>query len=122
MLWGSFMIHFDDKSIYFGADSGQGSHFKEIGNLFDIDLTFLGIGAYEPIWFMHPSHTSPNDVLKVKEELNANYLIPMHYGTFDLSDEPIYNPKAELEKLSKNRDDILITDIGQVNLLSFLFQ
>ena len=122
MLWGSFMIHFDDKTVYFGADSGHGSHFKEIGNLFDIDLTFLGIGAYEPVWFMHPSHTSPKDVLQVKEELNARYLVPMHFGTFDLSDEPIFNPKSELEKLTLDRDDILITDIGHVNRLSLLFQ
>jgi L-ascorbate metabolism protein UlaG (beta-lactamase superfamily) len=122
MLWGSFMIHFDDKSIYFGADSGLGSHFNEIGNMFDIDLTFLGIGAYEPIWFMHPSHTSPKDVLQVKEELKADYLVPMHYGTFDLSDEPIFNPKAELEKLTLHRDDVLLTNIGHVNYLPLLFQ
>lgn len=122
MLWGSFMIHFDDKTVYFGADSGLGSHFKEIGNMFDIDLTFLGIGAYEPIWFMHPSHTSPKEVLQVKEELNARFLVPMHYGTFDLGDEPIFNPKAELEKLTLDRDDILLTDIGYVNNLPLLFQ
>ena len=67
MLWGSFMIQFGELTIYFGADSGRGVHFAEIGNLFDIDLTFLGIGAYEPVWFMNPSHTSPSDVLKVKD-------------------------------------------------------
>jgi L-ascorbate metabolism protein UlaG (beta-lactamase superfamily) len=121
-LWGSFMLHFGDKTIYFGADSGVGEHFKEIGNLYDIDLTFLGIGAYEPIWFMHESHTSPKDVLQVKEDLNANYLVPMHFGTFDLSDEPIYNPKSELEQLTQKRDDVIITDIGHVNNLSFFFQ
>lgn len=122
MLWGSFMIQFDDTSIYFGADSGYGPHFKEIGNLFDIDMAFLGIGAYEPIWFMHPSHTSPKDVLQVKEELKSRYLIPMHYGTFDLSDEPIFNPKVELQKLTKGRDDVLFSDIGRMNELSFFFQ
>jgi L-ascorbate metabolism protein UlaG (beta-lactamase superfamily) len=119
MLWGSFMIHFEDLSLYFGADSGLGTHFKEIGNLFDIDLAILGIGAYEPIWFMNDSHTSPNDALKAKEELKATLMVPMHYGTFDLSDEPIFNPKLELEKLTKNRNDVIIPDIGEVVELTF---
>jgi len=118
MLWGSFMIHFDGQTIYFGADSGLGSHFEKIGKLFDIDLAILGIGAYEPIWFMHPSHTSPKDALQAKEELNARYMVPMHYGTFDLSDEPIFNPKAELQKMIEGRDDVIIPDIGEMNELS----
>ena len=120
MLWGSFMLHFNNKTIFFGADSGLGTHFKEIGNLFNIDLAILGIGAYEPIWFMHPSHTSPKGALQAKEELKAKYMAPMHYGTFDLSDESIFNPKAELQKLIGSREDVKIPDIGEVNELSFL--
>lgn len=122
MLWGSFMLHYKEHTLYFGADSGIGSHFDEIGDQFDIDVSFLGIGAYEPIWFMHPSHTSPKDVLLVKEKLNSNYIVPMHYGTFDLSDEPIFNPKNELLKLSEGRNDIVITDIGQANPLAFFLK
>jgi len=113
MLWGSFMISIDGKNIYFGADSGLGVHFKDIGEMYDIDVAILGIGAYEPVWFMKQSHTSPSDVLIAKDQLRAKYLIPMHYGTFDLSDEPIFNPKDELTKLSKGRNDINILDIGQ---------
>ncbi|MEM9545920.1 MAG: MBL fold metallo-hydrolase [Bacteroidota bacterium] len=120
MLWGSFMLNSNGQSIYFGADSGLGIHFEEIGNMFDIDLAILGIGAYEPIWFMHKSHTSPKDALQAKEELNANFMIPMHYGTFDLSDEPIFNPKNELEKLIGGRNDVLIPAIGEMmELASF---
>ena len=121
MLWGSFMLHFDNLTIYFGADSGLGSHFKDIGNLFDIDLAILGIGAYEPIWFMNPSHTSPKDALQAKEELKAKYMVPMHYGTFDLSDEPIYNPKTELQKLIGDRQDVIIPDVGEMKVLSSFF-
>lgn len=120
MLWGSFMIHYNEKCIYFGGDSGLGSHFEEIGKMFDIDIAFLGIGAYEPIWFMNTSHTSPKDALQAKEELKADYLIPMHYGTFDLSDEPIFNPKEELEKIIGNRHDVKITGVGEMNALSLI--
>lgn len=112
MLWGSFMISYNGKNIYFGADSGLGVHFKEIGSLYDIDVAILGIGAYEPTWFMKLSHTSPSDALVAKAQLNAKIMIPMHYGTFDLSDEPIFNPKEVLIGLSKDRDDVKILDIG----------
>ena len=114
MLWGSFMISCGGKNIYFGADSGLGVHFEEIGNLYDIDIAILGIGAYEPIWFMKLSHTSPSDALRAKEALKATTMIPMHYGTFDLSDEPIFNPKNVLESLSAHRDDVAILDIGEM--------
>lgn len=113
MLWGSFMISCGEKNIYFGADSGMGIHFEEIGSMYDIDIAILGIGAYEPVWFMKLSHTSPSDALLAKEELNAKVMIPMHYGTFDLSDEPIFNPKDVLKALSMDREDIVILDIGE---------
>lgn len=113
MLWGSFMISHKGKNIYFGADSGLGEHFEEIGNMYDIHTAILGIGAYEPIWFMYPSHTSPADALVAKDRLKSDNLIPMHYGTFDLSDEPIFNPKAELERLAIDRKDIQILSVGE---------
>lgn len=113
MLWGSFIIEYNGKSIYFGADSGLGEHFEMIGNMFNIDVALLGIGAYEPIWFMKASHTSPSDALEAMSNLKANNMIPMHYGTFDLSDEPIFNPKNELIRLSQGRDDVHVLDIGE---------
>jgi L-ascorbate metabolism protein UlaG (beta-lactamase superfamily) len=111
MLWGSFMIEANNKKIYFGADSGLGSHFEEIGKLFPaIDYCMLGIGAYEPNWFMHTSHTSPQDAVTAFTQLGAKYMIPMHYGTFDLSDEPLQEP---LEKITAfNNDAILPLVIG----------
>ncbi|MGK0317278.1 MAG: L-ascorbate metabolism protein UlaG (beta-lactamase superfamily) [Saprospiraceae bacterium] len=113
MLWGSFMLTHNGKNIYFGADSGLGVHFEEIGNMYEIDIAILGIGAYEPIWFMNLSHTSPAGAMEAKEQLKAKIMIPMHYGTFDLSDEPIFNPKDLLTVLSKDRNDIAILDIGK---------
>lgn len=97
MLWGSFILESKTKKIYFGADSGLGIHFAEIAQLFpDIDIALLGIGAYKPEWFMASAHTSPADALIAFEQLQAKQFIPMHHGTFDMSDEPIFYPKQEL--------------------------
>jgi L-ascorbate metabolism protein UlaG (beta-lactamase superfamily) len=105
MLWGSFMLEGNEKNIYFGADSGLGIHFTEIAQLFpQIDIALLGIGAYKPEWFMASAHTSPADALVAADQLQARQFIPMHHGTFDLSDEPIFYPKQELLLLQEQQD------------------
>ena len=125
MLWGSFIFKTPNITIYYGADSGLGIHFDEIAALFpEIDIAIIGIGAYEPIWFMHPSHTSPADAINVGRQLKVNHLIPMHYGTFDLGNEPIFYPKSQILRLSK---DVLpfhvhCLDIGKFYALNSNFK
>lgn len=101
-LWGGFVIQSAEKTIYFGGDSGYGAHYKEAAELFPkIDYFLIGIGAYEPRWFMQANHNNPADAVKAFVDAKAETLIPMHYGTFDLSDEPPSQPlkllKAEME-------------------------
>lgn len=92
-LWGSFVIEGRGTTVYFGGDSGYGRHYREIGELFPkIDYFLIGIGAYEPRWFMEPNHNNPADAVKAFIDAGAETLIPMHYGTFDLSDEPPSQP------------------------------
>lgn len=105
MLWGSFMLQGPHQKIYFGADSGLGIHFAEIAQLFpNIDIALLGIGAYKPEWFMASAHTSPADALLAFEQLKARRFIPMHHGTFDMGDEPIFYPKQELISLQEKQN------------------
>ncbi len=115
-LWGSFILVIDGVTIYFGGDSGYGSHYKEIATLFPhIDYAILGIGAYEPEWFMESNHSSPAKSYQAFLDLNAQHLIPMHYGTFDLSDEPIGYPIQVLEDIKKREGDsrIVIPSLGE---------
>ena len=114
MLWGSVLIRTPWTTIYFGADSGYDSHFAQIGKEFpDIDIALLGIGAYSPSWFMHTSHTSPLEAVRAAEDLRAKKMIPMHYGTFDLSDEPFGEPYRHIQALAANRSDIKIVLPGE---------
>ena len=92
-LWGGYVIERDGIKIYHGGDSGYGVHYKELAETFGgIDYFIIGIGAYEPRWFMEPNHNNPSDVIKAFTDANSKILIPMHYGTFDLSDEPPSEP------------------------------
>lgn len=101
-LWGGYVIESGETTIYHGGDSGYGRHYKETGELFGaIDYFLIGIGAYEPRWFMEPNHNNPADVIKAFNDIGAKTLVPMHFGTFDLSDEPPGAPIRELTDLAE---------------------
>ncbi len=98
-LWGGYIIQSDKATIYFSGDSGYGSHYKEMAAVFpEIDYFIIGIGQYEPRWFMEPNHNSPSDAIKAFHDARAKTLIPMHYGRFDLSDEPPNEPLRLLKQ------------------------
>jgi L-ascorbate metabolism protein UlaG (beta-lactamase superfamily) len=115
-LWGAFLIRKGGKSIYFSGDTGYGSHFKILPELFgQIDVCIIGCGAYSPAWFMHTNHIAPGDAVKAFRETEAKIMIPMHYGCFDLSDEPYGEPVRLLNQLSTQpglENAIQIIDIG----------
>ena len=117
-LWGAFILKSNKKTIYFGGDSGYGSHFKKVGNLFSkIDVALIGAGAYSPRWFMSPNHQDPQDAIKAFNDTKASMMIPFHYGTFDLADEPLSEPENILKKLVKEKkvkQQLKIVKLGEV--------
>lgn len=116
-LWGGYVIQGAGKTIYFSGDSGYGSHFSDIARSFpQLDYCIIGIGAYKPEFFMAQSHLSPADALKAFEDTGAKTMIPMHYGTFDLSDEPLGDPVRVLKRLeqeSESKGRIRYLKIGE---------
>lgn len=106
-LWGGYIIQAAGKTIYFSGDSGYGSHFDDISKIFpNIDYCMVGIGAYKPDYIMSSSHLSPNEAILAFQDSGAKFMIPMHYGTFDLSDEPIGDPLRTLRKLEKEEKNM----------------
>lgn len=98
-LWGGYVIQGAGKTIYHSGDSGFGSHYKELFETFGkIDYFIIGIGAFEPRWFMQSNHNNPEDALQAFQDAKAETLVPMHYGTFDLSDEPPSEPLKRLKQ------------------------
>lgn len=99
-LWASWMIDIADLRVWFGGDTGYNEvEFKEIGAAYpNIDLALIPIGAYAPRWFMKQQHTDPYEAILVHHDLSAARSIGMHWGTFELSAEPMLEPKALLQK------------------------
>jgi N-acyl-phosphatidylethanolamine-hydrolysing phospholipase D len=89
-LWCSWLLAANGRTTYFGGDSGAFAGFAEIGRRFPgIDLALLPIGAYEPRWFMRYQHVDPAEAYDAFLALGAAAMIGMHWGCFDLTDEPI---------------------------------
>lgn len=111
-LWGAFYLKGSQK-IFFMGDSGLDTHFGELPGLHEPpDLALMGIGAYCPEWFMHPSHMSPEDSWKSFQALKAKTMLPMHFGTFDLSDEPASEPLKRLQSVA-DAERLILPSIGE---------
>jgi L-ascorbate metabolism protein UlaG (beta-lactamase superfamily) len=105
--WGARVIHdmhrgyggyvFDDgqHSIYHSGDTAYFDGFAEIGERLHPQVALLPIGAYYPDNF-RAVHTSPEDALRGFVDMGAQTMIPMHFGTFKLSQEPVDEPVKRL--------------------------
>ncbi len=118
-LWGAFMVECDGMKIYFSGDTAFSEHFKEVHELFGgVDYAIIGIGAYKPRWFLERNHISPYEALEAASIMEAKVTIPMHYGTFKLSQEPMFDPPVVFESEAIRRGlDVLIPGLGEVVML-----
>lgn len=98
-LWTGWVLAGPAGKTYFAGDTGFGVHFDQVGQrLGPFRLAVLPIGAYAPRWFMAPIHVSPEEAVLAAKLLRAKVAVPMHYGTFELSDESEYEPVEELRR------------------------
>ncbi|WP_242916612.1 MBL fold metallo-hydrolase [Pontibacter liquoris] len=124
VLWGSFLLKTPELNLYFAGDTAMGNHFDEIQELFGpMDVCIMPVGAYKPAFMMSKSHVNPHEAVRAYNLLQGGTLIPMHYGTFDLSDEPAGEPVRILEQLAAAGvlQGLQLPAIGQPLLLHELY-
>jgi L-ascorbate metabolism protein UlaG (beta-lactamase superfamily) len=96
-LWGAWMLTGGGTSAYFAGDTGYGPQFRETRErLGPPGVALLPIGAYAPRWFMRDQHMDPAEAVQAMLDLGAGAAVPMHYGTFRLSDEAYDAPVRAL--------------------------
>ena len=89
--YGGFVLKSGSHSLYHSGDTAYFDGFREIGARLHPKIALLPIGAYHPESFRNV-HTSPEDAMQAFVDLKAHCMIPMHYGTFRLSHEPMEEP------------------------------
>lgn len=112
-LWSSWVIQSDELSLYFSGDSGYDVHFKEIGEKYGpFDLALLECGQYNTMW--PDVHMFPEQTVQASIDLDAQKIIPIHWGAFKLAMHAWNEPAIEVfAEANKRNRDIEIPKIGQ---------
>jgi L-ascorbate metabolism protein UlaG (beta-lactamase superfamily) len=98
-LWCSFVITSPVGTVYHIGDTGYGAgeYSKTAAQTFGrIDLAHIPIGAYAPRWFMRDHHVNPEEAVQIFQDCGAAKAIGHHWGTFQLTNEPIEEPAQML--------------------------
>jgi N-acyl-phosphatidylethanolamine-hydrolysing phospholipase D len=104
-LHGGFTVATAASRVYFVGDSGYVPVlFEDIGRLLGpFDFAAIPIGAYAPRDIHAASHMDPEMALRVHMEAQCASSIAIHWGTFQLTTEPVLEPcevlSGEIEKL-----------------------
>lgn len=118
-LWAGWYIELDQGGtrLFYGGDTGYAPHFAQIRERLGIpQVAILTIGAYLPSWLMQPVHVDPEEALQAFEDLGSSHMIPVHWGTFDLAEEPLHAPPDTLRRLVSERsleDRVHLLDVGE---------
>jgi L-ascorbate metabolism protein UlaG (beta-lactamase superfamily) len=112
--YGGFVLRSGQHSVYHAGDTAYFDGFREIGRRLSPDLALLPIGAYNPPQFRNV-HTSPGDAMRAFLDLKSRWMVPMHYGTFRLSHEPVDEPLQLLDQEARNAgiaDRVVVMEEG----------
>lgn len=117
-LWAGWVVAGPTRRFYHTGDTGYSSDFLSVGERFGpIDLATVPIGAYRPPAIMRFVHTTPEEALRIGLDVQARRIVAMHFGTFDLSDEPLVEPprrfRAEAQRLGLAPDRAWILSVGE---------
>jgi N-acyl-phosphatidylethanolamine-hydrolysing phospholipase D len=103
-LWASWTIAGTSRSVFFAGDTGYTPTLREIAHrLGPLDLALLPIGGYSDYRARHPNHLNPEEAVQLFQDLGAQLLVPMHWGTFTLNREPFREPPDRLLAEARRR-------------------
>jgi L-ascorbate metabolism protein UlaG (beta-lactamase superfamily) len=97
-LWSGFTVETPSGNIFFAGDTGWagGGWAEEAARHGPFRLAILPVGAYEPRDVMERNHVNPEEAVAAFESLGAARALGIHWGTFQLTFEPIDDPPQRL--------------------------
>jgi L-ascorbate metabolism protein UlaG (beta-lactamase superfamily) len=98
--FGGFILEHKGRRVYHAGDSAYFGGFLEIGQKLRPEVAMLPIGAYHPESF-RKVHMGPDEAIRAFRDLRADWLVPMHFGTFKLGFEGLEEPPRRLLELAQ---------------------
>ncbi|WP_431301448.1 MBL fold metallo-hydrolase [Sediminicoccus sp. BL-A-41-H5] len=117
-LWGGFAVEAASGGRFlFVGDTAAGGHLDVIGRAFGgFGAALIPIGAYAPLWFMQAVHVTPEQAVEAQAQLRARTAIAMHFGTFQLTREPMEEPARRL-LAARGAQDFRVPAFGESLML-----
>lgn len=130
-LWGGYAVFASDLHWYFSGDTGYSKDFIDTRARFahrqtaaqggGFDLALIAVGAYEPRWFMSGQHVNPAEAVQIHLDLGAKRSVGVHWGTFELTDEPLDQPPKDLAAARAAKglkdEDFSVMAVGETRVL-----
>jgi L-ascorbate metabolism protein UlaG (beta-lactamase superfamily) len=105
----SYVLEKNGRRMLLACDSAETGLFASVAAN-PPDIAAFSIGAYDP-WI--DNHANPEQVWAMFQQTHARYLVPIHWGTFRLSKEPMEEPLQRLiEAAGDQQDRIVLRKIG----------
>lgn len=93
--YNGYVIELDGLRIAFGGDTAYTKSFTEFGNT---DVSIMPIGAYQGY---SDNHCTPEEALQMTKMMKSPVILPIHFGTFHQSSEPVWEPIHRLMKYTE---------------------
>lgn len=96
--------------LFFSGDTGYFEGLKLIGEKYGpFDITFIECGAYNEKW--SNLHLFPEQTVQAHLDLKGKILHPIHWGTFNLSMHPWYEPMERLSSAAEKEGVQIATPV-----------
>jgi L-ascorbate metabolism protein UlaG (beta-lactamase superfamily) len=113
--YNSYLVEYHGKKFLFGGDTAYTDKLNILKDE-NIDIAIMPVGAYNP-WIK--VHCNPEEALRMANNMNAKYFIPMHTKTFKQSLEPFDEPIDWIKRSAPNYNiKIGLDEIGQTFVLN----
>jgi L-ascorbate metabolism protein UlaG (beta-lactamase superfamily) len=113
--YNGYLIERNGRRILFGGDTAITDSFTKLRHNGEIDLAIMSIGAYNP-WIQ--SHCTPEQAVEMATAAGAQFIMPVHHQTFQLSFEPLREPIERFQAaLSNAPERIALCEIGETFVL-----
>ena len=97
--------------VLFAGDTAATTAFHGVRRARPFDLALMPVGAYNP--WIH-AHCTPEQAWQMANDAGAEFVLPVHHQTFQLSREPLAEPIERLyEAAGRDTHRVALSRIGQ---------
>ncbi|MBV9301897.1 MAG: MBL fold metallo-hydrolase [Acidobacteriaceae bacterium] len=109
--YNGYVLQTERHRIVFGGDTAYTHSFKRLRASRKVDLAIMPIGAYDP--WIHV-HCNPEQAWRMANDAGAEFVLPVHHQTFELSRESYREPiERILQEAGSAPERICVQQIGQ---------